>query len=249
MPQLLRGFSVGEICYPGKTKRPPAMAYPTDRRRPPEWPPMMHYLTKTQIVMNRLAGKKIALLSETGFEEAELTNPKTALEREEAEVILISPAPAGKVRGWKDGNWSIALVVDVAIDEALPDDYDALLIPGGVINPDKLRRSRGAIDFARSFLKAGKPVAAICHGPQLLIETKLLEGVKLTSFYSIKTDLINAGAHWVDKEVVTDRGIVTSRSPADLEAFNRKIVEEVGEGIHDRDLISRESTEDNRGGL
>lgn len=182
--------------------------------------------------MNTLEGKKVAILTENGFEEVELTSPKAALEKAGAMVDIISPSSTGKVKGWNNDNWSITLVVDVPLSEASPDDYDALMIPGGVINPDLMRRDRTAIDFARSFMKAGKPVAAICHGPQLLIETDMLKGRRMTSFSSIRTDLINAGAEWVDREVVTDQGMVTSRSPKDLDAFNRKMIEEIGEGIH-----------------
>lgn len=183
--------------------------------------------------MNDLQGRKIAILTENGFEEAELTSPKAALEKEGATVDIVSPA-SGKVRGWNHGNWSIELVVDVPVEEADPDDYDALMIPGGVINPDRMRRSRAAVDFARSFMKAGKPVAAICHGPQLLIETGTLDGRTLTSFPSIKTDLLHAGANWIDQEVVTDGGLVTSRSPADLEAFNPEMIRCIREGLHER---------------
>jgi len=178
-----------------------------------------------------LAEKRIAILTENGFEEDELTSPKRALENSGAIVHIVSPQPE-KVRGWKNGNWTIELVVDVNIDHADPNDYDALMIPGGVINPDKMRRNRACVDFAKSFLKAGKPVAAICHGPQLLIETGLLKDRILTSFPSIRTDLINAGAIWEDREVVIDQGLVTSRSPKDLEAFNKKMIEEIKEGIH-----------------
>lgn len=184
--------------------------------------------------MNDLSGKKIAILTENGFEEVELTSPKKALEDAGAKVHIVSPQEK-KVKGWKDGNWSIQLPVDVEVDQADPDDYDALVVPGGVINPDTMRRSQYCIDFAKAFLAAGKPVAAICHGPQLLIETGLLKGRTMTSFYSIKTDLINAGVQWEDKEVVTDQGLVTSRSPKDLEAFNKKMIEEIKEGIHERE--------------
>jgi protease I len=182
--------------------------------------------------MDNLQGKKVAILTENGFEEVELTSPREALQKAGATVEIVSPSSTGKVKGWNDGNWSITLAVDVPVSSASPDDYDALLIPGGVINPDLLRRDRPSVDFAKAFLKAGKPVAAICHGPQLLIETNLLEGRSMTSFPSIRTDLINAGTNWLDKEVVTDEGLVTSRSPKDLEAFNRKMVEEIAEGIH-----------------
>ena len=181
--------------------------------------------------MKNIEGKKVAILTENGFEESELTSPKTALEQAGATVHIISPQKE-KVKGWKDGNWSIELKVDKPLENADADDYDALVIPGGVINPDLMRRDGNCVNFAKSFLQAGKPVAAICHGPQLLIETGMLKGRNMTSFHSISTDLKNAGAHWLDKEVVVDNGLVTSRSPKDLEAFNKKLVEEVGEGVH-----------------
>ena len=160
-----------------------------------------------------------------------MSSPKKALEEAGATVQIISPQKE-KVRGWKNGNWTIELPVDVTIDKADADDYDALMLPGGVINPDKTRRNKDCVEFVKQFLIEGKPVAAICHGPQLLIETGLLEGREMTSFFSIKTDIINAGAHWQDKEVVVDNGLVTSRSPDDLEAFNKKMIEEISEGVH-----------------
>ena len=181
--------------------------------------------------MKNIEGKKVAILTENGFEESELTSPKKALEQAGATVHIISPRKE-KVKGWKDGNWSIELKVDKPLENADADDYDALVIPGGVINPDLMRRDSNCVNFAKSFLQAGKPVAAICHGPQLLIETGMLKGRNMTSFHSISTDLKNAGVIWEDKEVVVDNGLVTSRSPKDLEAFNRKLVEEVGVGVH-----------------
>lgn len=181
--------------------------------------------------MNDLKGKKVAIISENGFEELELTSPKKALEDAGATVLIVSPQNE-KIKGWKDGNWTIDLAVDVPLDQASADDYDALVIPGGVINPDKMRQNKTCVDFAKAFLSAHKPVGAICHGPQLLIETGILKGRIMTSFNSIKTDLINAGVRWEDKEVVTDYGLVTSRSPEDLEAFNKKMIEEIKEGIH-----------------
>ncbi len=183
--------------------------------------------------MEELSGKKIAILTENGFEEVELVEPKKALEEAGAEVDIVSPQKE-KVKGWNNGNWSIELPVDVHVSEADPINYDAVMIPGGVINPDKLRRDPSAVAFARKFITDGKPVASLCHGPQLLIETGLLQGRRMTSFFSIKTDLVNAGVQWEDNEVVTDQGIVTSRSPQDLEAFNRKMIEEIKEGIHHR---------------
>ena len=181
--------------------------------------------------MKSLQGKKVAILTETGFEEVELTSPKQALEEAGAEVQIISPQKE-TVKAWDHDHWSIELKVDKHIDDAQVDDYDALMLPGGVLNPDKLRTNKNAVNFAKDFIDSGKPVAAICHGPQTLIETGLLDGRTLTSYPSIKTDLENAGADWVDREVVVDNGLVTSRSPKDLPAFNRKMIEEIHEGIH-----------------
>ncbi|WP_026260086.1 type 1 glutamine amidotransferase domain-containing protein [Segetibacter koreensis] len=180
--------------------------------------------------MATLSGKKIAILTEKGFEEVELTSPKKALEEAGATVDIVSPEQS--VRAMKEKDWSIELPVDVNVKEAKQEDYDGLLIPGGVINPDLMRINEDCVKFVRSFFEAGKPVAAICHGPQLLIEAGVVSGKTLTSYPSIKTDLKNAGANWVDKEVVVDNGLITSRSPKDLPAFNKKIVEEFREGVH-----------------
>ena len=181
--------------------------------------------------MGKLTGKKVAILTENGFEEVELTSPKKALEEAGAEVKIVSPQK-DKVKAWDHDHWSIELQVDVLLDKAQAEDYDALVLPGGVLNPDKLRQNKRAVEFAQQFLETGKPVAAICHGPQLLIETGLIEGRNMTSYPSLQTDLRNAGVIWEDKVVVTDNGLVTSRSPEDLEAFNKKAIEEIGEGLH-----------------
>jgi len=181
--------------------------------------------------MPNLAGKKVAILSDNGFEEVELTSPKKALEEAGATVHIVS-AQEGKIKAWDQDHWSIELPVDIALSDAQSDNYDAIMIPGGVINPDKMRANEKYVRFAQEFLEAGKPVAAICHGPQLLIETGMVSGREMTSYPSIKTDLTNAGANWQDKEVVTDNGLVTSRSPKDLEAFNKKMIEEIAEGNH-----------------
>lgn len=181
--------------------------------------------------MKNLEGKKIAIVTENGFEEVELTSPKKALEEAGATVHIVSPQKE-KVKAWDHDHWSIELPVDVNITEADADAYDALMIPGGVINPDKMRLNKDCVEFAKSFLLEGKPVGAICHGPQLLIETHLLQGKEMTSYWSLKTDLENAGAHWHDEEVVVDNGLVTSRSPKDLDAFNKKLIEEIKEGVH-----------------
>lgn len=176
-------------------------------------------------------GKKVAILTENGFEEVELTSPKKALEDAGAVVHIVSPQPQ-KVKAWDKDHWSIELPVDVVLKDANPEDYDMLVIPGGVINPDQMRINKDCVQFAQHFIEQGKPLASICHGPQLLIETGMISKRKLTSYASIKTDLVNAGALWEDKEVVVDNGLVTSRSPKDLDAFNKKIIEELSEGKH-----------------
>ena len=184
--------------------------------------------------MNRsIENKKVAIITENGFEEVELTSPMNALEKAGATVHVISPQKE-KVKAWDHDHWSIEVPVDKTVDEANPADYDMLLIPGGVLNPDQMRMNEKCVAFAKHFMESGKPIAAICHGPQLLIETGTLKGKKMTSYPSLKTDLVNAGANWVDKEVVVDNGFVTSRSPKDLEAFNKKIVEELSEGVHEK---------------
>jgi protease I len=182
-------------------------------------------------IMKNTNQKRVAILTENGFEEVELTSPKKAMEDAGMKVDIVS-AQAGKVKAWNHDHWSIELPVDVNISEAKMDNYDALMIPGGVLNPDKMRMNPDYVNFARQFMEAGKPVAAICHGPQLLIETGTLEGREMTSYPSVKTDMINAGANWVDREVVVDNGFVTSRSPKDLDAFNKKLLEEIREGMH-----------------
>ncbi len=181
--------------------------------------------------MGTLNDRKIAILSEDGFEEVELTSPKEALEKAGATVHIVSPK-SGSIKSWKDGNWNMDVKVDKTLDEASASDYDGLMLPGGVINPDKLRRSMDAVNFVKHFFAEGKPIAAICHGPQLLIETGALDGRSMTSFPSIRTDLQNAGVNWQDSEVVVDQGLTTSRSPEDLPAFNDKMVEEFAEGVH-----------------
>ncbi len=181
--------------------------------------------------MKSLQGRKVAILTETGFEEVELTSPKQALEEAGAEVDIVSPQKE-KVKAWDHDHWSMELPVDKNVSDVKEEDYDALVLPGGVLNPDKLRTNKDAVKLAKEFLESGKPVAAICHGPQTLIETGLLEGRTITSYPSLKTDLTNAGADWVDREVVVDNGLVTSRSPKDLPAFNKKMIEEISEGVH-----------------
>jgi len=180
---------------------------------------------------NRLEGKKVAILVANGFEQIEMTEPRKALEAEGAETVLVSPAE-NKVKGWNHVEWGDDFPVDLPLERASADDFDALMLPGGQMNPDNLRILPQAVAFAREFLEAGKPVAAICHGPWLLVEADVVGGRTVTSWPSIKTDLSNAGAHWVDQEVVVDRGLVTSRKPDDLPAFNRKMIEEFAEGTH-----------------
>jgi len=189
------------------------------------------FKNRKKIDMAILTGKKVAILTESGFEEVELTSPKKALEDAGATVEIVSPQKE-KVKAWAHDHWSIELPVDVNVEEADPNDYDALMIPGGVLNPDKMRMNDKCVEFAQHFLQESKPVAAICHGPQLLIETGMLEGRNMTSYPSVKTDMINAGATWADREVIVDNGLVTSRSPKDLEAFNKKMIEEIKEGKH-----------------
>ena len=174
--------------------------------------------------MRNLKGRKIAILATNGFEESELFEPKKVLENSGAEVNVISPE-SGTIKAWKHGNWSREINVDITLDNASENDYDCLILPGGVINPDKLRRINDAVDFVRSFFKSGKLIAAICHGPQLLIDAEIINGRIMTSFHAIRKDLQNAGANWVDSEVVVDDNIITSRKPGDIEAFNKKIIE------------------------
>ncbi|HEY8401841.1 MAG TPA: type 1 glutamine amidotransferase domain-containing protein [Cytophagaceae bacterium] len=184
----------------------------------------------------KLEGKRVAVLVENGFEQVELTEPVKALKEQGAKVDIISPHD--KVKGWNYTQWGDDFEVDVKLDKAVADQYNAILLPGGVMNPDKLRMNSQAITFIKHFMESGKPVAAICHGPWTLIETGLLSGRKVTSYPSIKTDLINAGAKWIDQDVVTDLGIVTSRKPSDIPAFNKKMIEEIAEGVHKKRQIT-----------
>jgi protease I len=178
--------------------------------------------------MGKLSGKIVAILTENGFEEVELTSPMKAMQDAGAKVEIVSPQKK-TVKAWAHDHWSIEIPVDVQIGDADVDNYDALFIPGGVLNPDQLRTNPDCVDFAQQFIEEQKPVAAICHGPQLLIETGMLQGMNVTSFPSIRTDLENAGAYWSDVEVITDRGLTTSRSPKDLLAFNQRIIREIAE--------------------
>ena len=179
----------------------------------------------------QLNGKRVAILVEKGFEQEELTRPRQALEDAGAQTAIVSPQQ-GTVRAWDHTDWGDELPVDVPLEQARPEDYDALLLPGGVMNPDHLRRNPKAQQFVRAFFEAGKPVAAICHAPWTLIDAGVIEGRTVTSYPSLQMDLKNAGANWVDQEVVVDNGLVTSRKPDDIPAFNHKMIEEIAEGVH-----------------
>lgn len=178
-----------------------------------------------------LKGKRVAILVAEGFEQVELTGPKEALDAAGAETKIVSPAK-GQVQGWNHFDKGDQFKVDVPLQRANAGEFDALLLPGGVANPDQLRMIPEAVAFVRAFFEAGKPVAAICHGPWVLIDAGVVRGRKVTSWPSLRTDLQNAGAEWSDQEVVTDRGLVTSRKPDDIPAFNRKVIEEFAEGVH-----------------
>lgn len=180
---------------------------------------------------DELKNKRCAILATDGFEQIEMTSPREALAKVGAQTALVSPA-SGEIQGMNHDERGDKFSVDVALDDADPNDYDALVLPGGVANPDSLRMNPKAVAFVRAFADAGKPIAAICHGPWTLIEAGVADGRRMTSWPSLETDLRNAGADWVDEQVVVDRGVVTSRKPDDLEAFNRKMIEEFQEGNH-----------------
>ena len=180
---------------------------------------------------NKLDGIKVAILATDGFEQSELFEPKKALEEAGAKVSIVS-LEAGEIKGWNHKEWGDSIAVDLTVADANAEDFDALELPGGVMNPDKLRMDEKAVQFVKSFFNAGKPVAAICHAPWTLIEAGVVRGRTVTSWSSLRTDLENAGAKWVDQEVVTDNGLVTSRKPDDIPAFNKKMIEEFAEGIH-----------------
>jgi len=186
----------------------------------------------TSLGMNdKLHDKRIAILATDGFEQSELEEPLNALEEAGAEVQIVS-IKSGRIEGMRHEERGDSVEVDTTLDDADVNDFDALMIPGGLINPDTLRANRKAIEFVRSFAREGKPIAAICHGPWLLIEAGLVRGRRLTSWPNIRTDIENAGGEWVDEEVVVDNGIVTSRSPDDIPAFNEKMIEEFAQGRH-----------------
>lgn len=178
-----------------------------------------------------LIDKRVAIVVANGFEQVEMTSPREALEKAGAETDLIS-IEDDEVKGWKHIEWGDTFAVDVRIVDADPGDYDALLLPGGVMNPDKLRRDERVQKFVKAFFDEGKPVASICHGPWTLIDAGVAKGRRMTSYHTIQMDLINAGVQWTDAEVVVDQGLVTSRSPDDLPAFNAKMIEEFAEGRH-----------------
>jgi protease I len=180
-----------------------------------------------------LDGKRVAILVTDGFEQVELESPQKALEDAGATTAIVAPN-ASRVRGWNHFEPGDEFSVDLPLESADAGSFDALLLPGGVHNPDQLRRNKHALKFVRAFHDAGKPLAAICHGPWTLIDAGIVAGKKLTSYESIQTDLKNAGAEWVDQPVVVDNGLVTSRKPDDLPAFNAKMVEEISEGVHAR---------------
>ena len=179
-----------------------------------------------------LQGKRIAILATNGFEQSELQEPLKQLRDVDAEVKVVSLEP-GTIRGETNGEWGDSVPVDLTVDQASEDDFDTLVIPGGLYNPDQLRANPDAVQFVRAMFNARKPIAAICHGPWLLVEAGIARGRKLTSYPSIRTDITNAGGLWIDEPVVVDQGLITSRSPEDLEAFVAKIVEETREGRHE----------------
>ena len=179
----------------------------------------------------KLEGKKVAILVTDGFEQVEMTKPREALEEAGAETKIVS-LKEGQIQGMHHADKGDTFDVDLTLDQARAEDFDAIMIPGGLMNPDQLRSAPKALEFTRHFFEAGKPAAVICHGPWVLIDAGLVRGRRLTSWPNIKTDVKNAGGNWVDEEVVVDNGLVTSRKPDDLPAFNRKMIEEFCEGKH-----------------
>ncbi|WBU31165.1 type 1 glutamine amidotransferase [Rhodopseudomonas palustris] len=181
----------------------------------------------------QLDGKRVAILATHGFEQSELEIPRDRLKAAGAQVDIVAPEQ-GEIRGWSGKDWGHLVKVDKQLSAVKADDYDAIVLPGGQINPDLLRVNQDALKLIKSFFDAGKTVAAVCHAPWLLIDTGIAKGRKMTSYNSIKQDVINAGAKWEDSAVVTDNGVITSRNPGDLEAFSAKIIEEMREGKHQR---------------
>jgi protease I len=190
-------------------------------------------MERNPVPNNDLNGKRVAIIATDGVEESELMEPRKALDAAGAKTTLLSPK-SGKIKTWQHGNWSGEVNVDASIESASANDFDALMLPGGAINADHLRRNEKAVSFAREMFQSGKPIAAICHAPWLLIEADVVRNRTMTSWPSLQTDLRNAGADWVDREVATDNGLVTSRKPDDIPAFNKKMLEEFAEGEHHR---------------
>jgi protease I len=195
----------------------------------------------------QLQSKRVAILATDGVEQVELTEPKRALDGAGAQTVVVSPRPR-TIKAWQHDKWGDEISVDRPLDSARAEDFDALMLPGGVINSDTLRMDDRAVQFVRRFFDAGKPVAAICHAPWMLVEADVVRGRTVTSWPSLRTDLRNAGAEWVDREVATDAGLVTSRKPDDIPAFNRKMLEEFAEGVHDAQgsTVSRGREEESR---
>jgi protease I len=195
----------------------------------------------------KLRGKRVAILATDGVEQVELIEPRKALIEAGATTVIVSPK-AQSIQGYQHDQKGDEIAVDQSLDSARESEFDALLLPGGVMNPDQLRQDKKAVDFVRHFFEAGKPVAAICHGPWLLVEAGVIQGRTLTSWPSLKTDIRNAGGDWVDRQVISDEGLVTSRKPEDIPAFNAKMIEEFAEGVHEgqRASVRKERTTESR---
>jgi len=188
-------------------------------------------INKGKLMARKLDGKKVAILVADGFEQVEMTKPREALDEAGAETKIVSLKP-GKIQGMHHADKGEKFDVDLTVKDARPEEFDALMIPGGLLNPDAVRTDVKALEFTRHFFREHKPVAVICHGPQVLISADLVRGRKMTSWPAIQVDMRNAGARWVDEEVVVDNGLVSSRKPDDIPAFNRKMIEEFAEGRH-----------------
>lgn len=197
--------------------------------------PILEQFEMEMTQMAAIKDARIAILATNGFEQSELLEPKRQLEEAGASVTVLSPQ-SGSIKGWNRDDWGESVDVDLALEDARVEDFDALVLPGGQINPDLLRTDDTAVAFVRDFFESGKPLAAICHAPWLLAEAGVLKGRRVTSYHSIATDIKNAGAKWEDAEVVVDQALITSRNPDDLDAFCAKIIEEVKEGRHKRSV-------------